>query len=142
MKIAERVLAAGLVAGLAGLVFGLVVAIQVIVEDGLTARGEAFGPLAAGVAGFPAGIVFFGIPLLAIVSLTPAAREPWRAVPRLCAGAIAGLVVACGICLLPLGEWYSFMDYRGPGPLPAIALSTALVSLGAYISARALPNNV
>jgi hypothetical protein len=131
MKIAERVLAAGLVAGLAGLVFGLVVAIQVIVEDGLTARGEAFGPLAAGVAGFPA-----------IVSLTPAAREPWRAVPRLCAGAIAGLVVACGICLLPLGEWYSFMDYRGPGPLPAIALSTALVSLGAYISARALPNNV
>jgi hypothetical protein len=41
--------------------------------------------------------------------------------------------------MLPLREWYSFMDYRGPGPLPAIAVAIALVTLGAYLAARTAP---
>jgi hypothetical protein len=140
VKTLERVFAAVLVAGLAGLAFGVFAAIGVIAENGLAADGRMLGPLAAGAAGFPAGVAVFGIPLLAIVFLTRIRLQPWRAVPRLLAGTVLGLAVACGICLLPLGEWYSFMDYRGPGPLPAVALSIAFVTLGAYLSARTMPS--
>jgi hypothetical protein len=139
VKTLERVFAAVLVAGLAGLAFGLFVAIGVIVENGLAGNGRALGPLAAGAAGFPAGVAVFGIPLLAIVFFTRVRSQPWRAVPRLLAGTVLGLAVACGICLLPLGDWYSFMDYRGPGPFRAIALSIAFVTLGAYLSVRTVP---
>ncbi len=130
---------AALVAGLAGLAFGISVAIQTIVENGLVASGLALGPLAIGLLGFPAGIVLFGLPLFAVVSLTPVKREPRRAALRLLTGAIAGLILTLLVGMLPLREWYSFMDYRGPGPLPAIVLGIALVTLGAYVAARTAP---
>jgi len=130
---------AALVAGLAGLAFGISVAIQTIVENGLMAGGGAMGPLAVGALGFPAGIVLFGLPLFGVISLTRVRYQPRRATVRLLAGAIAGLILTLCAGMLPLREWYSFMDYRGPGPLPAIIAAIALVTLGAYVAALTAP---
>jgi hypothetical protein len=134
-RIVECLLAAALVAGLTGLLFGVAVAIGIIVSNDLIAKGSVLGPLEIGAIGFPAGVLLYGLPFLAIVCFTRARYRPWRAVPRLLIGAIAGLVLGLGAMALPLGEWYSFQDYRGPGPLPALALCVVLASIGVYAAA-------
>jgi len=136
--LASRVLVAMLASGIVGLAFGLVMAISVITTDHLSVS-EYGGPLAMGAIGFAVGGVL-GLPSsLLIVFATRARLQPWRAFPRLAAGGIAGFFAAFGIGALPLGEWYSFMDYKGPGPMPMVALWIALSTLGAFVASRTLP---
>lgn len=137
-RILECLLAAALVAGVTGLVFGVVVAISVIASNGLIATGGALAPLEIGAFGFPAGVLLYGLPLFAVFCWTRARYRPWRAVPRLLAGAVAGLALGLGVMALPLGEWFSFQDYRGPGPLPALAVCVVLATAGAYLLARTI----
>jgi hypothetical protein len=134
-RILDCLLAAVLVAGLTGLAFGIPVAIGIIVSNDLLAKGGALAPLEIGAIGFPAGIFLYGLPFLAVVSLTRARHRPWRAVPRLLIGAIVGFCVGLGVMILPLGEWYSFQDYRGPGMIPALGVWVALATLGTYAAA-------
>jgi hypothetical protein len=112
--IVDRLSAALLVAGLTGLGFCIAVVLGVIASNDLLRTGEAFGPLGAGMLGFPVGILLFGIPFCAVVCLTRAKYRPWRAVPRLLAG---------------------FQDYRGRGMLPALGLWVVLATAGTYAAA-------
>jgi hypothetical protein len=134
-RIVECLLAAALVAGVTGLAFGIPIAAGVIVSNDLIAKGGALGPLAIGALSFPIGILLYGLPFLAVICFTRVRHRPWPAVPRLLIGAVAGLTLGLGIMALPLGEWYSFQDYRGPGPLPALAVCVALATLGVYAAA-------
>ncbi|HTA37546.1 MAG TPA: hypothetical protein VK760_00650 [Candidatus Acidoferrales bacterium] len=140
-RILESVAATALIAGITGAAFGMTVAAGIIVSNGLIARGGALAPLEIGALGFPAGIVLYGVPVFAVVWLSRAKERPLRAVPRLTAGAIAGFAIALAIMSLPLGEWYSFQDYRGPGMLPAFGLWVALATLGTYAAACTIRKN-
>jgi hypothetical protein len=134
-RILECLLVAALVAGITGLAFGMVVAGGIIAGNDLIAKGGALAPLEIGATGFPAGVLLFGLPFFAVVCWTRARYRPWREVLRLSIGALAGFALAFGVMSLPLGEWYSFQDYRGPGPLPAIAVWVVLATLGVYAAA-------
>jgi hypothetical protein len=134
-RIGEALIAAALVAGITGLAFGIPVALGVIASNDLIAKGGALGPLAIGVMGFPVGIALYGLPFFAVVALSRAKRHPLRAVPRLALGAVLGFYAGLAALSLPLGEWYSFQDYRGPGMLPALGLWVALATLGVYAAA-------
>jgi hypothetical protein len=133
--VVARLLVGLLVAGLAGLVFGIVVAVGIIASNDLVTKGGALGPVELGMLGFPLGIALFGVPFCAVVCLTQARYQPWKAAPRLLAGALAGFAAGLATLSLPLGEWYSFQDYRGPGVLPAIGVWIVLATLGVYAAA-------
>jgi hypothetical protein len=134
-RILECLLVAAFVSGVTGLAFGMFVAGGIIAGNDLIAKGGALAPIEIGAIGFPAGILLFGVPFLAVIYWTRARYRPWREVARLTIGALAGFALAFGVMSLPLGEWYSFQDYRGPGPLPAIALWIVLATLGVYAAA-------